>query len=219
MGKKSLGEKKDPRTRKVILDILKQEGPTDSATLAARLEVTPMAIRQHLYAMQEEHFIDYVEEPRPIGRPAKLWRLTSEANQFFPDAHAELMVDIIGRAKEVYGSEGFENLIEARSAAQLERYREEVKLSDPLESRLHALAKIRTREGYMAVLEKQEDGSFILAENHCPICSAAKECQKFCSTELSLFQRVLGPSVSVARTDHILKGARRCAYIITHTDK
>jgi predicted ArsR family transcriptional regulator len=51
-------------------------------------------------------------------------------------------------------------------------------------------------------------------ENHCPICAAAKQCQKFCRSELDLFQRVLGPDCSVGRVEHMLEGARRCVYVI-----
>jgi predicted ArsR family transcriptional regulator len=33
---------------------------------------------------------------------------------------------------------------------------------------------LRTEEGYMAEFEAEPDGSFLLIENHCPICAAAK---------------------------------------------
>jgi predicted ArsR family transcriptional regulator len=59
------------------------------------------------------------------------------------------------------------------------------------------------------------DGGFLLIENHCPICAAAAVCQGLCREELSLFRRVLGSEVRVERTDHVLAGARRCAYRIT----
>jgi predicted ArsR family transcriptional regulator len=52
-------------------------------------------------------------------------------------------------------------------------------------------------------------------ENHCPICAAATLCQSFCRSELEIFQDVLGPGARVERTDHILAGARRCAYRIS----
>jgi predicted ArsR family transcriptional regulator len=61
------------------------------------------------------------------------------------------------------------------------------------------------------------DGSWILAENHCPICAAARNCQGFCRSELSVFRAVLGPEVTVERVEHILAGARRCAYRIAAT--
>jgi hypothetical protein len=58
------------------------------------------------------------------------------------------------------------------------------------------------------------DGSYLLVENHCPICAAATACQGFCRSELQIFQEVLGDDVQVARTEHVLSGARRCAYRI-----
>jgi predicted ArsR family transcriptional regulator len=79
---------------------------------------------------------------------------------------------------------------------------------------VQALVQARSAEGYMAELEPQDDGSLLLIENHCPICAAAKQCQKFCRSELDVFQRVLGPDCSVGRVEHMLAGARRCVYII-----
>ena len=55
---------------------------------------------------------------------------------------------------------------------------------------------------YMAEWTETEDG-WLLIENHCPICAAAAECQNFCRSELDIFRRVLGPSVTVERVDHV----------------
>ena len=64
----------------------------------------------------------------------------------------------------------------------------------------------------MAEIRKEEDGGFLLVENHCPICAAANACQGFCSTELDLFRSVLGPGITVERAEHIIKGDQRCVY-------
>jgi len=71
---------------------------------------------------------------------------------------------------------------------------------------------VRTEEGYMAEVRGEKDGSYLLVENHCPICAAANSCQGFCATELDLFRSVLGQGVDVEREDHIVSGDRRCAY-------
>jgi predicted ArsR family transcriptional regulator len=55
-------------------------------------------------------------------------------------------------------------------------------------------------------------GGFLFVENHCPICVAATQCQGFCESELELFGKVLGPGVDIQREEHIVAGARRCAY-------
>ena len=94
---------------------------------------------------------------------------------------------------------------------QTASYGERVDRTAPLKSRLAALAKLRAEEGYMASVEADGTG-YLLIENHCPVCAAAKVCQGLCASELALFRRVLGDDVTVERIDHILAGARRCAY-------
>src|ERR1700694_5574969 len=78
--------------------------------------------------------------------------------------------------------------------------------------RLEALAALRTRECYMAEVKEEPGGALLLIENHCPICVAARSCTNLCAGELQVFRQVLGGDVHVERIDHILAGARRCAY-------
>ena len=83
-----------------------------------------------------------------------------------------------------------------------------------LGERVRALAALRHEEGYMAEARGDGDGGFLLIENHCPICAAATACQGFCRSELEVFRAALGPDVRVERSEHLLAGARRCAYRI-----
>ncbi len=95
----------------------------------------------------------------------------------------------------------------------LSRYSKEIQEDFDLESRVAQLAEIRSRDGYMADYDKDDEG-FLLIENHCPICVAAKACQGFCRAEMNIFQSVLGEEVQITRTEHIVAGDRRCAYRI-----
>jgi predicted ArsR family transcriptional regulator len=199
------------RTRRAIVNLLKQEGAMDSKELSKRLGVSAMAIRQHLYALQSERLVTYQEEPRPMGRPAKLWRLTPAADRFFPAGYAELTLSLINSVTEAFGEGGIDRLLEVRTRHQIAAYREQVS-QDGLQEKLEALAMLRTNEGYMAEVEGLEDGSFLLIENHCPICAAATACTGLCARELEVFQSVLGEEVKIERTEHIVAGARRCAY-------
>lgn len=207
--------KPDTRTRKQVLDLLKQHGPQDAAALAERLAVSSMAVRQHLYQLQDEKFVTFDEQLRPKGRPAKLWRLTNAARKFFPDAHAGLAVDLIASMSQVFGSSGMEKLIASRARKQIADYRERLPKRASLKRRLEKLVAFRSEEGYMAELLRDSDDAFLLVENHCPICTAAAVCNGLCSAELDVFQAVLGDDVTVERTEHILNGARRCAYRVT----
>lgn len=202
----------EPKTRRAITKLLKTEGPIGSAQLAERLGLTAMAVRQHLYALQREGLVTAEERPVPIGRPTKFYRLTREADRLFPEAYAELSVALIDSVKDAFGEEGLERVLTSRCARQRTDYGKRIKSGDSLERKLQELAKVRTEEGYMAEIKAEDEGSYLLIENHCPICAAANACQGFCATELDLFRSVLGPAVTVERVEHIISGDHRCVY-------
>ncbi|SRR6266540_803510 len=204
----------DARTRRAILDLLKWNGPQDATVLARRLKVSPMAVRQHLYALAGQKMVTSRPQARPMGRPAKLWELTPAANELFPNAHAELTLSLIEAVRSTFGEPGMERLIAKRGRDQIDAYRARVPRSGPLRRRVEALAKLRAREGYLAEVREDADGTLLLVENHCPICAAAAACTNLCAGELQVFREVLGREISVERTEHILAGARRCAYRI-----
>lgn len=203
------------RTRDKILFHLKKRGPQTAAQLARRLGVTPMAVRQHLYGLADEELVGFDDERHHVGRPRRVWKLAPAAQAEFPDTHADLTVELIDAVGRTFGDDGLDALIRERTRAQLKRYRAAMPpKSAPVEKRVAALAKIRRDEGYMAEWSRERDGSFLLVENHCPICAAATRCQSLCRDELELFRSLLGRSVPVERESHILAGARRCAYRI-----
>ena len=202
------------KTRRAIVRLLKQDGALDSASLARRLKLTPMAVRQHLYELQREKLVTAEERPVPLGRPRKYWQLTRDADRLFPDAYAELTLALIGAMGESLGPSGMQKVLDARGAAQRAAYERRIAKSAPLSEKLRQLARVRTEEGYMAEVRRDGD-RYLFIENHCPICAAANVCQGFCSTEMDLFRSVLGPGVSVDRSEHIVSGDRRCVYRVT----
>jgi predicted ArsR family transcriptional regulator len=210
----AIPEKQPSRTRQAILNLLKQEGAMASQDLSDRLGVSAMAVRQHLYGLQEKQLVTYEEEPRSMGRPAKLWRLTSAADRFFPHGYAELTLGLIQSAIEAFGEAGLEKLLDVRTRQQIVDYQTQVSRQDSLVVKLKQLAALRTEEGYMAEVQAMADGSYLLIENHCPICAAAKTCTGLCDREQAVFQAVLG-QVAIERTEHIVSGARRCAYRVS----
>src|SRR5712692_11702486 len=104
------------KTRRAIVRLLKQDGALDSASLARRLKLTPMAVRQHLYELQREKLVTAEERPVPLGRPRKYWQLTRDADRLFPDAYAELSVALIQALGDAYGKSGLERVMESRCA-------------------------------------------------------------------------------------------------------
>jgi predicted ArsR family transcriptional regulator len=197
--------------RERLLVLLKTRGPQTAAALGAALDITGEAARQQLVKLAAEGFVEPTSEPRGVGRPAQLWNLTEKGNAYFPDAHAALTVQLLGAIRSELGDKALDRLIRARAAESLASYKAALQGAADLGERVRRLAEARTREGYMAECQPAQDG-YLLIENHCPICAAATACQGFCRAEQDVFQQALGKGVSVERTEHIVEGARRCAY-------
>ena len=200
-----------------IIDHLKRNGPVGATALAATLGVTSVAVRQHLAALEEAGLV-VMEEARAQGargRPPASWRLTPLADAVFADTHAELSVELVANVREVFGETGLTRLIEARTTQQASAYRAAMQGASTLKERVRRLVRLRTDAGYMAEMKATADG-FLLIENHCPICRAARTCNALCRQEQDVFRSTLGPDVAIERTEHIIAGARRCTYAIRH---
>lgn len=213
------------KTRQAILDSLKRQGPQSAQAMAKELAITPMAVRQHLYDLFDQKLVTQdtaagdkgtdgscIDKRPSAGRPVKRWRLTPQADSLFPDRHADLAVELIASIRSTFGEDAMERLIAGRSEQQVAHYREALDGLEGLGEKLAALARARSEEGYMAEVLTEADGSYLFVENHCPICAAAKSCTGICAAELSVFRAALGPGVDLERTEHLLTGARRCAY-------
>jgi predicted ArsR family transcriptional regulator len=201
------------RTADRLLHALKATGAQTAATLARRLDVTAAAVRQMLAKHAEEGLVTFEDRRTSVGRPKRHWLLSDKGHGRFPDSHAGLTLELITATEAVFGADGLERLIAHRESSTLASYRDRLAGARSLAERVRRLAKIRSDEGYMAEARRDGDG-MLLVENHCPICAAAKSCQSLCRSELQVFQAALGDEVAIERTDHIVAGARRCAYRI-----
>ena len=218
---KKIDKRKSPRksgaspetgaTRAALLDLLKRNGEMCASTLGPMLGIPPMAARLQLYALEEEGLVAARSEAAGRGRPLKYWSLTEASSRVFPDAHQALAVEMIKSVEDLFGAEGLAKFVKKHGDMQRAAYGEKLSGAKSLAERVKRLADARSAEGYMAEAQRQ-GRDWLLIENHCPICSAARACTGLCAGELKVFSDVLGEDVTVRREEHILAGARRCAY-------
>ncbi|MFI4973377.1 MAG: helix-turn-helix transcriptional regulator [Caulobacterales bacterium] len=201
-----------PASHDRILLLLKTHGPMKAAQLAEALGMTAMGARQHLAALEARGLVAFSVQAEGRGRPRRVWTLTAAGDARFPDRHAEVAAFLIEAVRERLGAAALDQVIAAHESQQLRRYRAGLAGAVGAADAVERLAALRTDEGYMAQAVQLDGGDLLLVENHCPICAAATACQGFCRAELANFQAVLGAYGSVEREEHLLSGARRCAY-------
>src|SRR5437870_4544829 len=115
------------RTQDRILLYLKTKGPQAAQPIAKRMGVTAMAIRQHLYMLRRAGMVEYTDERRKVGRPARIWRLAEKAQARFPDSHSELTLEMIGAIRAAFGDVGMDRLLAERTRLQMKGYRARLK--------------------------------------------------------------------------------------------
>jgi predicted ArsR family transcriptional regulator len=142
------------------------------------------------------------------------WRLAASASSLFADRHSDLTVELIASIRSALGEEALEAVVRTRAERQLANYRGVLDGATNMSERVHRIAELRSAEGYLAEAV-EGDGHITLVEHHCPIQGAADSCAGLCSAELDLFQKALGPDVTVAREQHLLDGGQRCSYRVT----
>ena len=195
-----------------VLYLLKTRGEQTAQTLAELLQLTSMGARKHLETLQQRGLVCSEDRPAGKGRPARYWQLTDAGHARFPDRHGELTAQLLALLRETAGEAAVEALVAAREQQAMAAYRAGMADAANLPARLQRLVQMRSDEGYMAELAQDGD-SWLLLENHCPICAAARACQGFCRSELQQFAALL-PQAEVHREAHLLQGEQRCVYRI-----
>lgn len=196
-----------------MLEALKRQAPASTAELARTLRMTSEAARQQINRLAEQALVQaHMQQPAGAGRPRQLWTLTAAGQRYFPDAHAQLTVQLIGSIQKLFGQQGMDSLIGEREAQSRARYQHSC-TAPGLVQRLEQLARARTEEGYMAHVEAHGQ-DWLLIEDHCPICAAASACHGFCRSELVLFQEVLADLATLERSEYLLEAGIRCVYLV-----
>lgn len=202
----------DSSTRERILLLLKTGGRMNASELANELGLTEMAIRRHIYVLENEGSVNIVSVRQAMGRPLHAYELTVDADELFPKNYHLLALDLLDELADDPDTAALINKIfEGRKKKLLERYEPRM-AGKSLEQKVSELAVIQNAGGYMAEVKMQSDGSYMLYEYNCPIAQVAGVYQEACRCELSLFKSLL--DVPVERTECLAKGGGKCSYHI-----
>lgn len=198
-------------TRREILSLIKRRGPMTVQELSATLQITPMGVRQHLAILERDGHITSNGIRRGQGRPSRLYELSPEGDKIFPRTYEQLAQSLLDDLRAVEGEEKISELFEHRRKRLLEQYRTRM-AGKEFREKVAVLAAAREEEGYLAEYGQLDRDRFVLVEHNCPIRAVAEAHPQVCRCEMTLFAEALG--TEVVRTDHILRGAPHCRYVI-----
>lgn len=206
-----LDELQMPESRRQILLALKERGGLTADDLANMLKISAVAVRRHLDNLKHSGLIEYQEVRQGMGRPSFVYSLTEKTDHIFPRNYEELAQDVLDTIRDLYGQDAVDAIFDKRFTKIKEIYKTKVD-GQTLEERIGQLARLRQEDGYMAVWQGNDDGTFIMTERNCPIQSVAAGCCEACAQDLQLFVELL--DAEVIREDHMVQGDDACSYQI-----
>lgn len=212
MAKKGmLDELQMPKSRRLILIALKEQGGKTADELAAMLNISAVAVRRHLENLKHAELVTYEEVQQGLGRPKFVYFLTPKAEHIFPRNYEEFAHDVLETIRELYGPEAVDAIFDRRFKKLKETYQSRIN-AQSLPGKLEQLVQLRCTDGYMADWKTSGKDTFILTELNCPIQHVAEGCCQACEQDLKLFVELL--DAEVTRQDHLMQGDQACSYEI-----
>lgn len=203
-------------TRQTILNLLKKSDGLTADQLADQLGVTTMAVRKHLAALEREGLVEATPNRRPVGRPARVYRLSRRADALFPKQYDLLLTDLLADLLELDGAEKVELLLARRAERTRTELEHRLAPAACLEERVQLLAQAMDELGYLVAWEKLDDSTYLVSQYHCPIREVAAVFPAACRLEVDMYRELLGAEIERCR--YLLAGDHRCCYVIRARD-
>ncbi len=186
-----LGAGRGPRL--AVLELIKRTGGMGVRQLADELGMSYMGVKAHCVALTSAGYLMTWRQPSHKGRPVLLHKLTSAGEELFAASALDPVLGILKEAAGLFGATAPQKLLMMYFRSTGERYRSALEGEAPAE-RLHALAKLRDREGRMVSLEGDATG-WILRECHNPLLPLMREYPGAAAMEEHMIGEVIGSPV------------------------
>jgi predicted ArsR family transcriptional regulator len=199
------------KTRRLILDYLKEHGQATVDELAEVLRLNSVTVRHHLDILRGTGLIGEptIRHRSTPGRPQYCYALTEEASQQFPKNYCDLAGKLIEEVKASAPSNVIDLIFEG-VAVRLAQAAPGLVPGEPMPERLDRAVDYLNSQGYVANWEQTEAG-WLLQTCNCPYEALADRNPELCGMDLSLVTNLLG--VAPERVSRVVEGAATCAYL------
>ncbi|HUG14361.1 MAG TPA: ArsR family transcriptional regulator [Thermomicrobiales bacterium] len=200
------------KTRNDILNALKRADGLTVDQLSRGIGITPMAVRKHLAALEREELVAAELVRRPVGRPARAYRLTSQSESLFPRGYDSIAVEFLSDLVMMDGPEKVDLLFNRRADRAYAFLEARVSRARSFDEQVAALASGMDELGYLTQWEKTGPGAYAVRQYNCAIQKIAMTFPQACYYELETYRRLL--NAEVERVCHLMAGDHMCSYVI-----
>lgn len=198
-------------TQRRVLAVLKRHGEATADELAAAMEISPSAVRQHLNALRSGGYVASRQVRGQPGRPADRYHATELTEPLFATTDNSLSVELLTLIEEE-DPELVNRVFERRRRRLIDRAKRQL-ADEPIDRQVNAVAALLDAEGYLADSEKLGEHRYQIRLHSCAIWPVARQYGQACNAELDFICDLI-PGATVERTTHKAAGAHTCTYDI-----
>ncbi|HEX6694842.1 MAG TPA: ArsR family transcriptional regulator [Longimicrobiales bacterium] len=177
-------------TRGRVLSLLRW-GPRTVSELAAAIGFTDNAVRIHLSSLERDGLVEQEGVRRSGGKPAYVYRLSSEAESLFPKAYATVLSEVLAVVREQQGPKGLEAFL--RQVGR--RAGDRAKAGAPsLRDRVDAAVAVLGEIGGLADVQ-ESDEAYTIRGFSCPLSAIIGSNPEACALAEELVRGVVGAPV------------------------
>jgi predicted ArsR family transcriptional regulator len=196
----------------LILAEIKRSQGLSVSQLCERINLSYMGVKQHCVALEKDGYLDTWRRPKGMGRPEKAYRLTPQAQEFFPSEHTNFTGEILKSLEQVYGLAAPEKILYQIYQNQTAKLKARINGST-IEERARSFAALRDHEGYMSEYYFNPDiQRHQIIEYNSPVLPIADQFKILTQLENALIEAVLG--VRVQREQERVSGLYKCQFTL-----
>ncbi|MCI0766754.1 metalloregulator ArsR/SmtB family transcription factor [Bacillus sp. TL12] len=200
-------------TKEEIVQILKRNGEQTVGSLAESLEITEMAVRRHLSKLEKEEVIQSKMVRQHVGRPTYVYGLSQKGEDLFPKDYKQFALGVLEDLEKI-GDETLVNaILKTRTNRMEEQLQQRISRQENVWQKLREVAVIQEKNGYMVQVKQEEENSYILQKQNCPLKAVAEKYPQLCLEEEKMYKRLFSDG-NVKVLSNMCDGDCHCSYHI-----
>lgn len=196
----------------LILAEIKRSQGLSVSQLCERINLSYMGVKQHCVSLERDGYLDTWRRPKGMGRPEKAYRLTPQAQEFFPSEHTNFTAEVLRSLEEVYGPAAPEKILYQIYQNQTVKLQAKI-TGNSLEERARSLCALRDQAGYMSEYYFNPDlQRHQIIEYNSPVLAVADQFKILTQLETALIENILG--IRVHRDQERVSGLYKCQFTL-----
>lgn len=193
-----------------LLEALKRSDGLPVSDLARELKMSYMGVKQHCLNLHKKGYLEEWRVPREkkeVGRPEKIYRLTSKCDDLFPQGGGEVTLAVLDGLRQVYGESAPEKMMFHFFQNLETRWSKKVEKGASLDEKAKILTDLRDKEGWFSRL-RDDDGGLRLVEFHNPLRKIYEKYPSVERMEVMMTERLLASKIERKEVSFGKKGRR-----------